>query len=159
MMKIWQRIGPVLAILVLGVLGPGKARAAADNAVGLWRTEDGKGLREMFSCGERLSGRLAGFTPRPGSTGIPVDDNNPDPARRTQPLCGLMLMGDFRRTAEGAWEDGWIYDPKSGQTYHASVRPDGPDRLRLRGYVGIPLFGKTQVWIRAPADAPRCKAS
>jgi uncharacterized protein (DUF2147 family) len=158
-MAMTQRIGAGLLILALSATGIASTLAAADDAVGLWRTEDGRGLIEMTPCGERLCGRLVGFTPRPGSPAVPVDDNNPDPARRTQPLCGLMLMGGFRRTAEGAWEDGWIYDPKSGQTYHATVRPDGPDRLRLRGYVGIPLFGQTQVWTRAPANAPRCKVS
>ena len=48
---------------------------------------------------------------------------------------------------DGKWDDGRIYDPISGRAYDVSVTLNGAD-LALRGYVGIPLFGKTTIWKR-----------
>lgn len=53
-------------------------------------------------------------------------------------------------------EEGHIYDPKSGDTFAASMAMDG-DTLRLRGYMGIKLFGKTEVWQRVAAPPGTCK--
>jgi uncharacterized protein (DUF2147 family) len=48
----------------------------------------------------------------------------------------------------GPFEDGHIYNGENGKTYNAniSLQPDG--KLRLRGYVGTPMFGETQLWTR-----------
>ena len=66
-----------------------------------------------------------------------------------------MLVEDLVQDPEvpGRWRDGTIYDPASGRTYSAEARLDGPDRLLLRGYIGIPLIGRTATWTRAqPAE-------
>ena len=55
------------------------------------------------------------------------------------------------------WEDGWIYDPDSGSTYTAEMHLEGPDTLKLRGYLGISLLGQTQVWTRESGETKnRC---
>jgi len=85
----------------------------------------------------------------PNRDGKPaIDRNNPDEALRTRPLCGLEMLGDFRQTEPNRWGDGWIYNPENGKRYHATMTLDG-NLLKLRGYVGIPLFGETQTWTRA----------
>ena len=83
-----------------------------------------------------------------------VDQHNPNPAKRTTPICGLPLMGSLRQAKNnpGKWTDGWVYDPESGNTYKAEMQLSGPDVLKLRGYIGISLFGRTETWTRESGD-------
>ena len=50
-------------------------------------------------------------------------------------------------------------DPGSGSTYTCNIALDGDDRLRLRGYVGIPLLGRTTTWTRVGAEKQLCQGS
>jgi len=54
------------------------------------------------------------------------------------------------------WGNGCIYDPASGSTYTCLLTLDGDDRLRLRGYVGLPLLGRTTAWTRVGAEKRLC---
>lgn len=86
-----------------------------------------------------------------GEPGAPRrDDNNPDPALRERPVVGMELLAEYRYTGK-RWE-GKIYDPASGNTYASRMERDGK-RLKMRGYVGIPMFGRTQHFERV-ADCP-----
>ena len=58
-------------------------------------------------------------------------------------------MGGFRYV-KGAWKGGRIYDPETGKTYRCGIKLGDDDRLRLRGFLGISLLGRTTVWVRAP---------
>jgi uncharacterized protein (DUF2147 family) len=142
------RLAAATALLVLA-LGP---MAVADSPapaapLGRWLTESKRGVIEIYRCGEALCGRLVWMI-EPVRRGAPaLDDNNPEPALRQRRLCGLTMLGGFRAAEPGHWEEGWIYDPDSGKTYHATLALDG-EALHLRGYVGIPLFGETQTWTR-----------
>ena len=68
---------------------------------------------------------------------------------------GIVLVEDLMADPEvrGLWRNGNIYDPANGRSYSAEARLDGPDRLLLRGYLGIPLFG------RAAASSGKCAGS
>ena len=132
------------------------------NVAGSWLTENGKGIIAIAPCGQSICGRILWMKPpptaRPGE--IPYDKKNPDPSRRKQPLCGSTILYDFHRDPSNPlrWEDGAIYDPDSGSTYHATVTIQDPDHLRLRGYIGIPLLGESQIWTRADPHHPLCHA-
>ena len=78
---------------------------------------------------------------------------NPDVSKRGQPLGGLIMAGSLERVKGSTtkWEDGWVYDPDSGDTYTAEMKLDCPDTLKLRGFVGISLLGRTMTWTREPA--------
>ena len=56
-----------------------------------------------------------------------------------------------------AWTSGSIYDPATGNTYTCHLALDGDDRLRLRGFVGIPLLGRTTTWTRVGAENRMCR--
>jgi uncharacterized protein (DUF2147 family) len=75
---------------------------------------------------------------------------------RGQPLCGLELIGGFRNASPGIWSGGSIYNPKEGQTYFASMKLRDDGTLKLRGYVLLPLFGKSQIWTREASDRGGC---
>ena len=144
-----------LAALVLAMLIPGAGAQQTPPVAGRWLVEDRKGVIEIYPCADKVCGKLAWLS-EPNIDGKPkVDRNNPDEALRTRPLCGLAMLGDFRQTEPNRWGDGWIYNPENGKRYHATMTLDG-NLLKLRGYVGIPLFGETQTWTRADPKLKSC---
>ncbi len=148
--------GVAFAISLFGTIG---ARAQPIEA-GLWYDETGKGAVELVPCGSKLCGRIAWLKDTVNAEGRPlVDRYNPNPARRTTPICGLQVIGDVQKLPEGIWDQGWIYDPKTGSSYNVTLTLQGPDQLKVTGYKGIKLLSKSFVWTRAPADLPRCDAA
>jgi uncharacterized protein (DUF2147 family) len=83
------------------------------------------------------------------------DDKNPERSLRNRPLCGLELGKDFEIIDSSHARGGRIYDPDSGNTYDATMGSDG-SQLKLRGYVGVSLFGRTEVWHRTEANVAVC---
>lgn len=132
------------------------AHAAPKDAFGVWLTANREAAIEVAPCGTSVCGQLIWYLEKRSGPEAGVDSKNPAPEQRSRKLCGITMLGGFKPTATG-WEDGWVYDPESGNTYSGAMEPDGADKLRLRGYVGIPLLGRTEVWSRAPADQVRCK--
>lgn len=76
------------------------------------------------------------------------DHLNPDESLRQRPLVGLTIVSGLG-FKNGAWQGGRIYDPGSGRWYRCKLELVGDDYLRVRGYVGMALLGKTLYWQRA----------
>jgi len=72
-----------------------------------------------------------------------VDNLNPDESLQSRPRMGMVMMYGFTYDSGNVWDDGEIYDPKSGNTYSGTITLSSENSLDLRGYVGIPLFGRT----------------
>lgn len=145
----------VVATALLAVAGTTFAQPTADPICGRWLTADKQGLVHVYlEADGRLAGRIVG-----GSGPQDKDDKNPDPALRGRPIVGMKLMQGFARDSR-EWKGGEIYDPDEGKTYKATARlsDKSADVLLLRGYVGMPLFGRTEEWTRAaPAGADACR--
>ena len=143
-------------LLLILVTVAGTARAA--DVDGLWLTENKRAAIHVTQCenGRSLCGSIAWII----DGGMQMDVKNDDPAKQNTPLCGMQILYGFEKgKAAGEWVDGKIYKADDGDVYNATVKQIDDTRLRLRGYVGIPLFGKTQIWTRvSPADYPRCGA-
>jgi uncharacterized protein (DUF2147 family) len=149
---------PLLAVALLSVAAVISPAARADQTpvFGQWLTESKRGVVDVFPCGDKVCGKLVWMI-EPIRRGAPaLDDYNPKPELRERPLCGLLLLGDFHETEPKHWEDGWIYDPDSGKTYHANMTLEDNGMLRVRGYVGIPLLGESQHWTRADGSRGKC---
>jgi uncharacterized protein (DUF2147 family) len=85
----------------------------------------------------------------PEENGKPrTDKNNPDEKKRNTPLMGLVVLKGLKKDGANEYVDGTIYDPKNGKTYSCKVKYY-PDRLDLRGYMGISLIGRTATWANA----------
>ena len=76
------------------------------------------------------------------------DQHNPDPARRSQLLLGQTIFQGMKYDGDGKWSGGTIYDPDSGRTYKCRLVRLDHDRLQVRGFIGIALLGRSQVWTR-----------
>lgn len=148
----------VFLSVLLAVLAP-VASAQSPSVMGTWLTASGVAQVKIEPCATPATGALCGFivgliNPK-GPDGVVVapdvatDYRNENPALRSRKVLGMPLIWGFKKTSNpNAFEDGQIYNGENGKTYSAniSLQPDGT--LRLRGYVGSPMFGETQVWKR-----------
>jgi uncharacterized protein (DUF2147 family) len=124
----------------LGVADVGAAREMPMEAppLGQWVTRGG-GVIEIGWCGTTLCGRIVGI-PRAQGEPAPVDYQG-----RSQ--CGLTIITDEHSTEGGVWL-GNVTDPRDGKTYQAELWVDNAHRLNLRGFIGVPLLGRTEIWDR-----------
>ena len=150
-----KKLGLSVVPLLLAAASP--ALAEGDGIVGVWRTDPtdkGYAHVEVTRRDGVYEGRVVwlsepDFPPGDPEAGRPKADRfNPDPELRGRPILGLSLMGGFRY-AEGAWKGGQIYDPETGKTYRCVLRLGEDGSLRVRGYVGVSLLGRTTVWVPA----------
>ena len=136
----------------------GAPPAVAQNTpLGWWLDQTGKGGILIAPCGGQVCGRIEWLKVPLDAKGKPKTDiHNPDPALQRRPICGLKMMGGFMPDGSGSWTGGWVYDPNAGKTYKGVMHVTADGSLSLRGYVGIPLFGRSEVWTRPAAALPLC---
>ena len=142
--------GTALATLVLCVLFCFKttsARAENVSPIGLWENEDA--TFRIFESAGKLSAKIVALkVPKTPEGKEKTDIHNPDPARQGTPIIGLVFMSGFAKKSDTRWEGGTIYDPKSGNTYSCFMELESPDRIKVRGFVGLALIGRTDCWSR-----------
>ena len=68
---------------------------------------------------------------------------------RRRPRLGLVILTDLAHKAGAKYAQGKVYDPKSGKTYSAQAELAGNNKLKLRGFIGVSLIGRTSEWTRA----------
>jgi glucans biosynthesis protein C len=151
------RVSATVAVLAGVVLLASSAYAKTPE--GLWYAEGGAATVRLERCGDALCGRIASLRSPFDENGCSQRDaRNPDPSLRSRALEGLPILQGLERSPTDAdvWLGGTIYDPASGTTYRCRLTVDG-DRVHLRGYVGVPLFGRTATWIRVGAEDRVCR--
>ncbi|MCC5945060.1 MAG: DUF2147 domain-containing protein [Bernardetiaceae bacterium] len=120
---------------------------------GVWMTGKKDAHVEITKKGNKYYGKIVWLEITHDENGnIRKDDLNPDESLRDHEIMGLEILKDFKYAGRGEWEDGTVYDPDTGNTYSGTMRiEDDYDKLKMRGYVGIALFGRTDVWTRVKA--------
>ncbi len=130
-----MRIGLVI-LLVLAA-----SRASAEPSIlGSWLTEDRGGVVTFRPCPAGVCGTVDGVTAFQPNGGPPLD-------YRGQSRCHLQIVPDLREDEPGDWS-GHITNPDDGKTYNIKISLDIQGRLAMRGYIGIPLLGRTTMWTR-----------
>jgi uncharacterized protein (DUF2147 family) len=126
--------------------------AVEPTPVGTWKTIDDESHRpralvRIEEHDGRLSGRVVQLFRTPGEDPNPlcVDCSG---ERHNQPVLGMTILWNFHRDGE-TWKGGEILDPEEGSVYSANLhlRDDGT-RLIVRGYIAVPLLGRSQIWER-----------
>ena len=161
LLRVPTRAATLLLALALASSAHGATEGAVtDDVRGLWVDHREGDKRKVAVWIEDCDGLLCGriyWQKKPLSGGQPkLDRHNPDTALRDRPLCGLRILTGFRRTKEGTWSAGHIYNPNDGRTYSSTLQLEPDGSLRVRGYVGLPLFGKTVEWVRPQEALERC---
>ena len=144
-------------LLVVALVAIGSAASAqslppeARAYFGSWRVNDpGDGAQAVVELYE-VDGRLYGRVLRSLKAAAPA--SGPVPCPRCQgefagaDLREVPIIRDLRWTGD-RFGDGFIYDPRSGRRYSCTMKLEGPNRLSVRGFVAVRLFGRTQVWDR-----------
>jgi len=146
---------PVLAI-AFSLLAAGGVAAALPSlatsdvdpqlAHGVWITESGNLEIEIAPCADSLCGTVSKVL----SDRSMLDPRKPARTADGRPLVGLKILTDFTLDG-GAWT-GRIYNRENGKTYDCMITVAAQDTLHVRGYKGLPVIGKTQVWKRVQAS-------
>lgn len=140
----------ILAVTTIGIFASFAQTNNADAIIGFWKTGDGKAIVEIFKQADKYSGKIIWLAePNDPETNKPkVDKKNEDEKLRTRPILGMVNLRDFKFIKNKLWEDGKIYDPKSGEDYSCTIKLINENTIEVRGYVGISLFGRTDTWKR-----------
>ena len=156
-----RALAALLTGFALGTHAAAPERSAADDIRGVWVDNRDGGKHKVAVTIEDCDGLLCGriyWLKKPLSGGAPKrDQHNPDAALRDRPLCGLTILSGFQNARERHWTAGHIYNPNDGRTFKSTIELENDGSLRIRGYVGLALFGKTVEWVRPPAPLERCR--
>lgn len=124
--------------------------SAQEEVLGKWYNAEKTSQIQVYQSGDKFYGSIAWLKePNDDATGQPrLDKFNPSESLRDKPILGLVILRGFKADGDKFWSGGTIYDPRDGKTYSCNMTLTEPDKLDIRGYVGISLFGRTTSWSR-----------
>ena len=120
----------------------------AQSPIGIWKNlddEDGreKSHIEIYEQNGTLRGKVIKLLPAATITKCDKCTG----ANKGKSLVGMDILWDPKKTRK-VWEGGEILDPKKGKVYDCKIELDGTDKLKVRGFVGVSMFGRTQIWYK-----------
>ena len=141
-----------LAVALAAVLTLPAAWADEPSPVGLWKNIDDvsgkpKALIRITDSKGELEGRIEKLF-RPAD-----QDQNPkcnlcEGANKDQPVIGLLFMSGLKKSGD-EYTGGQILDPDNGKVYKSKLTlVEGGKKVNVRGYIGVPMLGRSQVWVR-----------
>ena len=124
-----------------------------DPVIGVWKTINEKtnqpsSLIKIEEVQGLLEGTVIKTFNTPGQEPLLVCALCED-ERKNQPIVGMKIMKGLKKDQHGAWSGGTILDPKEGKIYKVKLSSDDGKKMEVRGFIGISLIGRTQVWNRA----------
>jgi uncharacterized protein (DUF2147 family) len=138
-----------ISVLLAAALAAGGSKPAP-GIQGLWRTTDDKthqlrGVVRIYLEHDEYFGKIvSSFDPREAHQVCEPCSG----ALHNQPIIGLQILSGMREH-DGAYSGGTIVDPETGESYRCKMTlADDGRKLMVRGYIGLALFGRTQVWTR-----------
>ena len=136
--------------LLFGLLISLSTFAQSDAIIGDWFNQEKDAVIKITKTEKNtFEGQIVWMLNPNDENGNPkVDNLNPDESLQSRARMGMVMMYDFAFDQDNVWDDGEIYDPKSGNTYSGTITLSSENSLDLRGYVGLPIFGRTSKWTR-----------
>jgi uncharacterized protein (DUF2147 family) len=139
------REDPSMRKILVASAGLALAAAAyaqtADYAVGVWENPENKSHTEFYKCGDGVCGKIVKVV-----DGQKTDDKNPDAAKRSRPIVGLVIMQGAKKTGPTTWS-GQLYNRADGKTYSGTVTVKSKTSLELAGCVAA-ILCKTTTFTR-----------
>lgn len=121
----------------------------AQSPVGTWKTVDdetgkAKSHIEIYEQDGKLYGKVVKIlTDNKNAVCSECSDN-----RKNKPVLGMVVLEGVEKTKKNKWDDGKILDPNKGKIYDVSLELLNENKLKVRGYMGISMLGRTQYWYR-----------
>jgi len=140
----------IITVILLIIISP--LTAAELSPVGLWKTIDDnsgqpRGLVRIREINGRFEGRIEKIFPKPGDDPAPKCDKC-DGTRHNQPVLGMTILSGVTKQGD-EYQGGEILDPETGKIYRVKMKlAEGGMKLEVRGFIGVSLFGRSQIWLR-----------
>ncbi|HVG57305.1 MAG TPA: DUF2147 domain-containing protein [Hyalangium sp.] len=142
-----------LGLATLTLLFASSALAQEASPIGRWTTIDDetkkpKSIIAIYEENGKLFGKIEKLFLEPHEKPDPVCDKC-EGALKNQPIVGMVILRDLKKD-DDEWTGGTILDPGNGKTYKCKIAvEDGGKKLKVRGFIGLSLIGRTQRWVRA----------
>ena len=146
-MKMLSRL---TALAAIGLISLAPLCHAEDSPVGLWKNIDdhtgkAKALIRITEHNGVLQGKIEKLFLEPNVEQNPKCDKC-EGADKDQPIIGMTILHGFTKDGD-EYNGGKILDPGNGKVYKSKMKLSG-NKLDVRGYIGIPLLGRSQTWLR-----------
>ena len=128
--------------------------AMAQTPIGKWKTIDDetgkeKSIVEIYEQNGKLYGKVIELFRGPEEDPDPIcDECDEDDPRYNKKVRGMVILEGLEFDGDDEWEDGEILDPKNGEVYSCYITLENENKLKVRGYIGFSLIGRTQYWHR-----------
>ncbi len=140
----------IFALTAFAMLLPFALVAEIYNIEGLWHNPDKTTKIQFYKTSSGTYEGKVAWQKEPYENGKPkLDKDNPDKSLRSRPIQNLVVAKNLKSRGNNKYDGGNIYDPLSGHTYSTKIELTGPNTMKLRGYIGISLLGKSMTWTRA----------
>lgn len=135
-----KKVQAAIVLAVLAIFSQGFTTVTPDEVIGLYWSPKKDAKIEIYLKGNKYSGRSVWVETQR------KDTKNPKESMRTRDVLGIELLKGFSYN-DGVYSGGEIYDPETGKTYSCKMSLEG-NKLKVRGYIGISLFGRTEYFER-----------
>lgn len=149
-----MKLSAAVTAALLAFASPIIPALAADltSPVGLWQNIDDKtgkpkALIRITETGGALQGQIEKLLREPG------EEQNPtcvkcEGAKKDQPITGMVILSGLKKDGD-EYSGGEILDPAEGKVYKSKIHlTDGGKKLSMRAYIGMPMLGRSQTWVR-----------
>lgn len=133
----------VTLLLAVAITSTALAQTKPDAILGEWLSPKKDSRLLIYRQANTYFGKITW-----GTGGSVKDEKNPDPSLRSRDVIGLVILKDFQYDGHQTWSGGTIYDPREGKTYSCKMTLKDANNLSIRGYVGVSLFGRSEVWTK-----------
>lgn len=133
----------LIVIIIILISQLSFAQVSSDNVIGNWLSPRKDSEIQIFKVNNKYYGKIVW-----GIGESTKDIKNPDSKLRDRDLIGLIILSNFEFD-DDEWNNGTIYDPREGKTYSCVLTIKNKNELNIRGYVGVSLFGRTEVWTKS----------
>jgi len=140
-----------IGLLALFVTNAVFAQTPASSPAGAWKTIDDatgkeKAIVRITEAGGVLTGKIEKLF---DATKQDSKCEECTDSRKGQPVVGMTILRNVKK-GEAHWEGGDILDAANGKVYRVRMTPSADNKsMEVRGYVGTPMFGRSQKWLRA----------
>jgi uncharacterized protein (DUF2147 family) len=123
--------------------------AQSQTVIGKWKTIDDetgkpKGIVEIYEKSGKIYGKVVDILEQENKKRVCENCSGDD---KNKPIIGMIIIKGLSKE-DAEYTNGKILDPKNGKLYKCYITLETKDKLKVRGYIGISLFGRTQYWYR-----------